>query len=171
MAAATNMPATTKNTAIATVHVSVYVSVLLFLAVRLLCSMASGFDINHTGLPTLIALVPGIVIGLMGLMTLGIRYLVELFWLLVRWAPWGIAFWYIYHTQTKETSWFRIVVIPFIRRRIIQHVRGSLETENGRNKLQVSAERHPGPSPFPCFANASQEREAPNQDYVRVIPA
>ncbi|KAL7274283.1 hypothetical protein RUND412_002829 [Rhizina undulata] len=139
MAAATNMPATTNNTAIATVYVSLYVSVLLFLAVRLLCSMASSFDINHTGLPTLIALVPGVVVALVGLMTLGIRCLVGLFWLLVRWAPWGIGF-------------------------------CSLEAENGRNKLQVSAECHPGPSPFPGFANVSQEREAPNQDFVKGIP-
>ncbi|KAL7272643.1 hypothetical protein RUND412_004544 [Rhizina undulata] len=131
--------------------------------------------VNHANLLASITLVvPGEVIPLiLGLVALGTGYLVRLCWLLIRWAPWGIWFWYIYHTQTKETSWFRVVIIPFIRRRISQRVRRCHEPEHGREMLEVPAAivsqlgHLPGLFPLPV----SQELKTPGHGTVRVIPA
>ncbi|KAL7274403.1 hypothetical protein RUND412_002696 [Rhizina undulata] len=134
---------------------TIYNFVLVYLAVNHVYSMVSGFA-NHANPPAWITLVvPGEVIPLiLGLVALGTGYLVRLCWLLVRWAPWGIGFWYFYHTQTKETSWFRVVITPFIWRRISQRVRRCHEPEHGLFPLPVS-----------------QELKTPGHGSVRVIPA
>ncbi|KAL7268600.1 hypothetical protein RUND412_008771 [Rhizina undulata] len=78
----------------------------------------------------------------------------------------GIGFWYLCHTQTKEASWFRVVLIPSSERWIRQQVRRHYGTEElfyFRRVLEVEMvafeieQRLAGPSPNPDLAPASRE--------------
>ncbi|KAL7274405.1 hypothetical protein RUND412_002698 [Rhizina undulata] len=133
---------------------TIYISVL---AVNHLYSMVLSF-VNHANLSASITrVVPAceivLVTGSLG--------------------PLGIGFWYFYHTQTKETSWFRVVITPFIWRRIGQRVRRCHGPEHGREMLEIPAaivsqqDQLSGPSPHPV----SQELKTPGHGCVRVIPA
>ncbi|KAL7265896.1 hypothetical protein RUND412_011574, partial [Rhizina undulata] len=126
-----------------------------------------GVPTNPSQLPPVI---PSVIFPIEGSSTLGKGYIAGLDRLSVLYVLCGIGCWYLCRAQMKETSWFRVVLIPSTKRWISQRERHSDGmTEAGGLRMVLDIEiRHfeherrlAGPSPETRRVHASRERDTP----------